>query len=169
MRQYGVHTLHMSSGSRRIFDVLPDSCGGAASRFATCIFFESLMVRARPLRPVLRIDELAAEPVAELLCVFAPGKAEEIEIRAVAIESVTAVAERQALAEETNGQWEQLRRPHGSAEAEHWRDWGGQGQNHPRREEAGVGSSSRSFPSATGAGLLRSQLLASDFPPEEPL
>jgi hypothetical protein len=63
-----------------------------------------LSPRARPLGAVLRIDELATEALAELLGVLALGKAEDVRVGSIAIEGMASRAEREVLAEETNGQ-----------------------------------------------------------------
>ena len=63
-----------------------------------------LAPRARPLGAALRIDELAAETLAELLGVLALGKAEDVHVGAIAIEAMASRTEREVLAEETNSQ-----------------------------------------------------------------
>ena len=62
-----------------------------------------LSPRARPLGPVLGIEELAAEARAELLRVLPLGEAEDAEVGSVAVEGMAAVAQRQVLAEEADG------------------------------------------------------------------
>ena len=62
-----------------------------------------LTTEARPLRPILRIDELAAELLPETSSVIALSEAEHVEVRAIAIEGMAAVAQRQAFAEKADG------------------------------------------------------------------
>jgi hypothetical protein len=65
-------------------------------------FSFTLSLRARPLRPVFWIDELAAEAFAELHRVLGLSKAEDVHVDAVAVERMAALAQRQLLAEQTD-------------------------------------------------------------------
>ena len=63
----------------------------------------SLLPRARPFWPILRIDELAAKALAKLLGVRALREAKHVHVHAVAVEGMPARALRQILAEEVDG------------------------------------------------------------------
>jgi hypothetical protein len=53
----------------------------------------SLLPRARPFWPVLRIDELAAEALSELFGVHTLREAEDVDVDAVAVKRMAAVAQ----------------------------------------------------------------------------
>ena len=54
---------------------------------------------SRPLRPVLRVNDLPSEPIPEQFRVLPLRKAEDIEANAVTVEEMSALAEAQVVAE----------------------------------------------------------------------
>jgi hypothetical protein len=62
-----------------------------------------MLPRAWPLRASSRVDELAAEALPELLGVRAISKTEDVHVRAVTAEGMSARAEREAFAEKVHG------------------------------------------------------------------